>query len=139
MKIRLGYDISYNLPNPTPMVLMLNVHASRMADLLEPDEIRTDPLLPLHHYYDSFGNRCARLVAPRGILRLTGRTLIQDGGKPEAQPVDMPQIPVQEWPERRKAISSGAAHRPMIRCHCFHFSREEGRAGGRLPLRGQAR
>ncbi len=110
MKIRLGYDISYSLPNPTPMVLMLNVHASRLGDLLQADEIRTDPLLPLHYYYDGFGNRCARLVAPKGKLRLTCTTLIADTGKPEAQPLDMPQIPVQELPDETLVYLQGSRY-----------------------------
>lgn len=110
MHIRLGYDISYDLPQATPMVLMLNVHASRMGDLLEADEIRTDPLLPLHHYYDGFGNRCARIVAPKGRLRLTGTTLITDSGLPEAQPLGMPQIPVQELPDETLVYLQGSRY-----------------------------
>ncbi|PWR26032.1 transglutaminase-like domain-containing protein [Zavarzinia aquatilis] len=110
MKIRLGYDISYHLPHPTPMVLMLNIHASRMGDLLEPDEIKTEPLLPLHYYYDGFGNRCARLMAPKGKLRLTCTTLIEDSGKPEVQPVDAPQIPVQELPDETMVYLQGSRY-----------------------------
>ncbi|PWR23612.1 transglutaminase-like domain-containing protein [Zavarzinia compransoris] len=110
MKIRLGYDISYDLPQATPMVLMLNVHASRMGDLLEADEIKTDPLLPLHYYYDGFGNRCARVMAPKGRLRLTGRTLIADSGKQETLPVDMPQIPVQELPDETLVYLQGSRY-----------------------------
>ena len=34
MKIRAGYEISYDCPQPTPMILTLSVHPSRFADLL---------------------------------------------------------------------------------------------------------
>ncbi|RJF88051.1 transglutaminase family protein [Oleomonas cavernae] len=99
MKIRLGYEISYDLPQPTPMVLMLSVHASRMGDLLEPDEMHTSPLLPVHYYYDGFGNRCARIHAPKGRLKLSGRTLITDSGQLDYIPYDAPQIAVQDLPD----------------------------------------
>jgi transglutaminase-like putative cysteine protease len=47
---------------------------------LEPDELQTEPGLEISHYIDSFGNRCARFVAPRGRLRLFNSTLIRDSG-----------------------------------------------------------
>lgn len=99
MKIRLGYDIGYTLPQPTPMVLMLSVHPSRAGDLLEPDEIQTEPALPVHYYIDSFGNRCARIHAPAGHLRLYGSTLIEDCGTHEPTPLRMAQIPVENLPD----------------------------------------
>jgi transglutaminase-like putative cysteine protease len=80
MLIRLGYDIQFYLPSTVAMVTLLNVHPSRAADLLEPDELRTEPELEVSHYIDSFGNRCARFVAPPGQLRLSGSTLVQDSG-----------------------------------------------------------
>src|SRR6266581_9031111 len=46
MKIRAGYEISYDCPQPTPMILALSVHPSRVPDLLTPDCMRLDP--PLH-------------------------------------------------------------------------------------------
>ena len=46
MKIRAGYQISYDCPQPTPMILQLSVHPSRVADLENPDRIRLDPPLP---------------------------------------------------------------------------------------------
>ena len=46
MKIRAGYEISYDCPQPTPMILTLSVHPSRVPDLLTPDRMRLDPPLP---------------------------------------------------------------------------------------------
>jgi hypothetical protein len=34
MKIRVGFDFVYEFVAPTPMVLMLNVHPSRVKDLI---------------------------------------------------------------------------------------------------------
>jgi hypothetical protein len=40
MKIRTGYEISYECPQPTPMILTLSVHPSRFPDLLVQTEAR---------------------------------------------------------------------------------------------------
>ena len=37
MQIRVGYELNYELPQPTPMILTLNVHHSRVSDLVQPD------------------------------------------------------------------------------------------------------
>ena len=83
MLIRLSYDIQFENPAPVAMVALLSVHSSRVPDLLEPDELQTEPKLDVTSYIDSFGNRCTRFVAPRGHLRLSGSTLIQDSGQPD--------------------------------------------------------
>ena len=43
MKLRIGYQLDYDFPQPTPVILMLNVHFSRVSDLDEPDHIRIQP------------------------------------------------------------------------------------------------
>ena len=83
MLIRLSYDIQFDIPAPVAMVTLLNVHPSRNQDLLEPDELRTEPALPIASYIDAFGNRCSRFVAPPGHLRLSDSTLIRDSGQPD--------------------------------------------------------
>jgi len=83
MLIRLSYDIQFDIPAPVAMVALLSVHPSRASDLLEPDELRTEPRLEVASYIDGFGNRCARFVAPRGQLRLSSSTLIRDSGQPD--------------------------------------------------------
>jgi hypothetical protein len=74
--IRLAYDIQFDIPAPVAMVTLLNVHPSRIGDLEEPDELRTEPSLEISYFQDSFGNRCARFVAPPGRLKLFNCTLI---------------------------------------------------------------
>ena len=83
MLIRLAYDIQFDIPAPVAMVALLNVHPSRVHDLLEPDELQTEPKLDVANYIDSFGNRCARFAAPPGLLRLSNSTLIRDSGLPD--------------------------------------------------------
>lgn len=68
MIIRIGYD-TYDCPQPTPMILTLNVHFTRVSDLLRPDHMILHPSIPMSAYRDGFGNWCTRIVAPRGRAR----------------------------------------------------------------------
>jgi transglutaminase-like putative cysteine protease len=86
MKIHVGYDLIYDCVAPTPMVFMLNVHSSRAADLLTSDRMRVTPARTITTYTDGFGNKCVRLLAPAGEIRIAGDAIIADSGKPD--PVD---------------------------------------------------
>jgi transglutaminase-like putative cysteine protease len=98
MKIRLGYDITFEAPQEVAMVAMLHVHPTRVLDLLEPDVLETNAGVTKEEYVDSFGNLCSRLLVPRGELHLHGSTLIKDNGEPDAvgmsavehRPADLP-------------------------------------------------
>jgi transglutaminase-like putative cysteine protease len=83
MLIRLGYELVYDFPQATPMILNLNVHYSRSQDLVRPDTIVTDPGVPLSMYRDGFGNWCTRAVAPPGQFRITADAIVNDGGAHE--------------------------------------------------------
>ena len=65
------------------MILMLNVHPSRVADILVPDILTTTPQVPITAYYDGFGNRCNRIVAPAGAIRITADGIVRDSGVDE--------------------------------------------------------
>ena len=47
MKIRIGYELIYNCPQPTPMILTLSVHYTRASDIIIPDYLITDPPIPI--------------------------------------------------------------------------------------------
>jgi transglutaminase-like putative cysteine protease len=98
MMIRLGYDIQFQVPASVAMVALLNVHPSRVQDLLEPDELETEPKLSITHYIDSFGNRCARFVAPPGRLRLTNSTLFRSSDNPDVVNLSAREMPVGDLP-----------------------------------------
>jgi transglutaminase-like putative cysteine protease len=99
MLIRVGYDIQFQIPSSVAMVALLSVHPSRALDLLEPDELKTEPELKITHYLDSFGNRCSRFVAPPGRLRLSGSTLIRSLDSPDEVNPFAREIPVAEVPD----------------------------------------
>jgi transglutaminase-like putative cysteine protease len=83
MLIRTGFDIVYETPSPTPMVIMLSLHPSRTADIVGTESLVTEPDVPIHYYRDSFGNVCGRLTAPAGQIRLRGTALVRDSGLPD--------------------------------------------------------
>src|SRR5882757_5025754 len=80
MKIRAGYQISYDCPQPTPMILTLSVYPSRVGDLVTPDRVQLDPPIPANTYHDGFGNFCHVIRAPAGRLTVSADFLVQDNG-----------------------------------------------------------
>lgn len=101
MLIRLAYDIQFDIPFEIAMVALLHVHPSRTGDLLEPDEILTEPPVKIRSYHDSFGNRCARFVAPAGHLRLFCSTLIEDSGEVDEVNWDAQSAAVGDLPDEQ--------------------------------------
>ncbi|MEO8605862.1 MAG: transglutaminase family protein [bacterium] len=83
MQIRVGYELVYSCPQPTPMILTLSIHHSRVADLLKPDHMVVQPSVPIAAYRDSFGNWCTRIVAPEGRIQLSSDAIVNDGGQPD--------------------------------------------------------
>ena len=67
MQIRVGFEMIYDCPQPTPMIFTLNVHFTRVSDLVGHDNLVVDPPVPMAAYRDSFGNWCTRIVAPKGL------------------------------------------------------------------------
>jgi transglutaminase-like putative cysteine protease len=98
MRIRLGYDIQFEAPVSVPVVAMLNVHPSRVGDLLAPDRLRIEPDLEQEQYLDTFGNLCCRFSAPAGWIRLWNSTLIEDSGNVDPHDFSAREIPVANLP-----------------------------------------
>ncbi len=99
MHLRLGFDIRFELPFPAALIAMLHVHPLRERDLLLPDEFQTEPEMPVRSYIDSFGNRCSRLYAPAGPLRLSHTTEIRNVDTLDEADLYAPEIPVQDLPD----------------------------------------
>jgi transglutaminase-like putative cysteine protease len=98
MRIRIGFDIALDFPQPTPTLLMLNVHPSRRHDLVAPDALSFAPEIPVATYIDGYGNLCSRIVAPAGRFRVSSDAVIADSGladkaAPEAREVPIPDLP----------------------------------------------
>ncbi len=80
MQIRVGYELIYDCPQPTPMMLVVNIHHSRAADIVVPDVLTTDPFVPVAGYHDRFGNWCSRIIAPQGRIRIASAGVLRDNG-----------------------------------------------------------
>ena len=98
MQITAGYDIVYDCPGPTPMILLLSPHPSRDADLDRPHAIAFDPPVAAERYLDGFGNLCTRLVAPPGLLSIGCRMVVRDTGQPDRLVPDARQLAVEALP-----------------------------------------
>jgi hypothetical protein len=98
VKIHVGFDLTYQSTHATPMIFMLNVHPSRAPDLVTPDRLRITPARSITPYIDGFGNKCVRLLAPPGQLRIACDTSSPTAAGPIAstsRPSSMP------WPTCR--------------------------------------
>ncbi|MEO8247939.1 MAG: transglutaminase family protein [Burkholderiales bacterium] len=110
MKIRVGFEMVYRCPQPTPMILSLNVHHSRAPDLLRPDLLTTDPSVPVSAYRDLFGNWCTRLVAPAGRFTIASDGLVSDSGQGDELAPHARQMPVEELPEETLVYLLGSRY-----------------------------
>jgi transglutaminase-like putative cysteine protease len=115
MQVRVGYEIVYDCVQPTPMVLMLHVHHSRIADIVVPDHLVTEPVLPVHGYHDSFGNWCSRLVAPAGRTRIASTAIVNDAGLADPIVASARQQAVQHLPDDTLAFLLGSRYRETDR------------------------
>jgi transglutaminase-like putative cysteine protease len=99
VRIRIGYSLTYEFMQPTPMIVMLNVHYSRTSDLSGPDTMVCEPSNRFTSYRDSFGNWCNRLVAPAGTFRIHADTFIEDSGEPDEVVPTARQWAVEDLPD----------------------------------------
>jgi transglutaminase-like putative cysteine protease len=97
--IQAGFEITFECPAPTPMLLQLHIRSEREADLEAPEHLSVDPYTPYSTYIDDFGNRCTRLVAPTGLLSLRSLFRIRDSGVQETLPWGSRQALVNELPD----------------------------------------
>ncbi len=110
MQLRLGFEMAYECPQPTPMMMALNVHESRHGDLIEPDTLVTDPPTPMTSYRDGFGNVCTRLVAPAGRFVITANGVIEDDGELDEFAPDAVTPPVDELPDETLVYLLGSRY-----------------------------
>ena len=100
MQIRAGYRLAYECPQPTPMLLVLNVHPSRRADLLSDDVPDVRPATG-----DVGLHRRLRQRLHAGSWRRPGRTTVStefeiyDTGLPDIVPRDAVQHEIKDLPD----------------------------------------
>jgi transglutaminase-like putative cysteine protease len=128
-RIRLGCELSYEFPNPTPMIVMLNVHYSRVGALERPDHLTTNPAVAIGSYRDGFGNWCNRLVAPAGRFTLGTDSVIRDDGRTDPAFWNALQHQVQDLPPETLTFLLGSRY-----CETDRLSEEAWRLFSATPL-----
>jgi transglutaminase-like putative cysteine protease len=99
MRLRIGYELRYQFPQPTPVILMLNVHDSRVCDLEKPDDIVIEPAVPISRYRDVFANQCSRILAPAGAMRISTDTVVRSTELPDLVAPDATQVSIEDLPD----------------------------------------
>jgi len=128
VKIRVGYELIYDCPQPTPMMLVLNIHYTRASDILVPDHVTTDPSVPIAAYRDSFGNWCSRIVAPKGQIRIASTAVVKDSGEPDVVAPSALQHSIQDLPEEALTFLLGSRY-----CDTEKFSQTAWNLFGQTP------
>ena len=98
MFIRIGYDIEFDVPSPTAMMMLLRVHPSVEPSLRGPEALAIEPDVPAVEFTDGFGNRARRILAPAGTLRLTNDAVVEVDGLPDPEAPDAREVPIHELP-----------------------------------------
>jgi transglutaminase-like putative cysteine protease len=104
------------------MLLVLNVHPSRRADLLSDDVVRFDPPLEMWGYIDGFGNACSRVVMPAGRTTVSTEFEIYDAGLPDVVPRDAVQHEIKDLPDEVLVFLLGSRYCDTDRLGDFAWS-----------------
>ncbi len=98
MLIRIGYELVFDVPQTCPIMTQLDLVPGRDASVRRPGGMQVEPAIPVEVFLDGFGNRCSRLVAPPGKLRLWDDLVVEDSGRPDPVVPDAVQARVEDLP-----------------------------------------
>jgi hypothetical protein len=132
IKIHAGYEIAYDCPQPTPMILTLSVHPSLRSNLLTPDQMRITPFVPTTEYLDRYGNICHVIRAPAGRLTISADFLALDSGKPDDIAPEATQRPLETLPVDTLVYLLGSRYCETDRLSEFAWS-----TFGKIPQAGR--
>ena len=110
MRIRVGYEFVYSLPQATPMIFAVSIHYSRASDIVIPDYLTTHPSVPIAGYRDGFGNWRIRIVAPAGRVQIKGTGEVRDTGVPDPVVPSAQQHAVTDLPEEALGFLVGSRY-----------------------------
>jgi transglutaminase-like putative cysteine protease len=110
MQIRVGYELKYSFPQSTPLIVTLNIHYTRVSDIVRPDHMVVRPSVPMAAYRDGFGNWCTRLVAPAGELQISAEGVVNDSGQADEVAIYAHENPVQSLPEETLVFLLGSRY-----------------------------
>jgi transglutaminase-like putative cysteine protease len=135
MLIEAGFNIAFQCPNWTPMLLQLHVHPSRIKDLRSPDRITSAPDVPMRFYHDHYGNMVTRLDAPPGLISFYNRFEIHDSGQPDETPPDAELTPISSLPDEALLYLASSRYCDSDALADFAWSKFGGITGGYARVR----
>jgi transglutaminase-like putative cysteine protease len=128
MKIRVGFEMIFDCPQPTPMIFNLHVHFTRVHDLAGRDDLVFDPPIPASGYRDLYGNWCTRVVAPAGRIRVSADAVVNDSGLPDVVAPQAQQVLVRDLPDEALLFLLGSRY-----CETDQLSEIAWNLFGQLP------
>jgi transglutaminase-like putative cysteine protease len=84
MMIRVGYEFIFNIENPSMMLMMLALHPDRENSVRKHSGMIVDPFNVVEEFNDIYGNRCRRIFAAAGRMRLFDDMVVEDSGQRDA-------------------------------------------------------
>ena len=98
MLIRVGYEFIFDVPAPAPMLLLLDLVPDREPSVRRGGGMRIEPAVYVDRFFDRFGNRSTRILAPAGQLRIWDDLIVSDDGWPDPVGYGADQEPVGQLP-----------------------------------------
>jgi hypothetical protein len=79
IEIRIGYDLLYDFPQTTSLIMVLSTHFSRAFDIVVPDCLTTAPSVTIAPYRDAFATGVAASWRRRAgcVCMATARSAIR--------------------------------------------------------------
>jgi transglutaminase-like putative cysteine protease len=130
MRIRAGFNLTYECWQPTPMLLVLEIHPSRRVDLLTEQVVGFDRPIEARGYVDGFGNACTRIEAPAGLTTISTLFEVYDNGQPDVVAPDSVQHDIKELPDEVLRYLLGSRYCDTDRLGDFAWSNFGGVAPG---------
>ena len=97
MRVRVGCNIVYICPQPTPMLFVLRPSLTSNHMLIEEKRL-TNPTVTVDEYFDTYGNQIWRLVAPFGRLQIEYDALVEVPPTPDLVFPNLLKTPVENLP-----------------------------------------
>jgi len=97
LRIHLGYDLQFQVPTPTSVLLLLHVYPNRYL-FAQPERLMISPNVPCDTFLDLNGNSCTRLVASAGTLSLRNDAIVEVDGRPDTVNINAMQHSIQDLP-----------------------------------------
>ena len=99
MLIRVDCEVGLTFSEPTALVWMLYLRTDLAPRVRTFERLTVDPPVPFSEYYDVYGNRCGRALAPAGTFFMRNAAVVEDSGLPDPQEWGAYQHRVHELPD----------------------------------------